>query len=53
MRNSIYYAAAVAPLAFLVAYFFDTTDWEMWALIAAFWWVRVIEYAAKQGGKDG
>lgn len=54
MMDWFYSAVAVTPMAYLVALLFDASDWQMWALLAAaFWWVRVIEYAAKREARDG
>lgn len=53
MRDWIYSFVAVTPMAMLVAKLFDASDWQMWALLtAAFWWVRVIEYAAREARDD-
>jgi hypothetical protein len=50
MRDWFYSVVAVTPMAMLVASLFDVDDWQLWALlVAGFWWVRVIEYAATRG----
>jgi hypothetical protein len=53
MRDWIYSFIAVAPMGLLVTSIFDVTDWQTWALLtAAFWWARVIEFAAKEAPHD-